>query len=256
MDIWVWDLVRKTMTRLTFDEAVDALPLWTPDGKRIAFRSNRGSKTSIYWKAADGTGADEFLVSGSGGNIIPRSWSPDGKTLVFMESAATNTDVGTVSIEGDRSKKPLLSGKYNEIDPVISPDGRWLAYSCDESGQYEIYVRPYPEVNGGKWQVSTSGGAWPIWSRDGRELFYRSGDASMAVVVKTKPTISFETPRTLFRGTYATGFANASLCNWDVSPDGKRFLMLKPSGTAAAGLRKINIVVNWFEELKQRVPIK
>jgi serine/threonine-protein kinase len=254
-DIWIWDLARKTMTRLTFDEASDVMSLWTPDGKRVAFRSDRGGKPSIYWKAADGTGADELLVSALGTNIGPRSWSADGKTLIFMDFTGTKTDVGAMSIEGDRAKKSLLSDKYNKVDPEISPDGRWMAYSSDESGRFEIYLRPYPEVNGGKWQVSTSGGDWPIWSRDGRELFYRSGDAFMAVLVKTKPTISLETPKTMFRGTYAFS-GTASIGNWDVSPDGKRFLVIKSPGSAGAGggPRKINIAVNWFEELKQRVP--
>ena len=147
------------------------------------------------------------------------------------------------------------------MDPQISPDGRWMAYASDESGRFEIYVRPYPEVKGGKWQVSTSGGNWPLWPRDGREFFYRSGDAFMAVPVKTEPSFSLETPRMMFRGTYASFPLIPYVSNWDISPDGKRFLMIKssaPSGSAseASGPRKINIVLNWFEELKQRVPVK
>jgi WD40 repeat protein len=261
-NIWVWDLVRKTMTRLTFDEAGDFLPLWSPDGKRIAFMSSRGGKPSIYWKAADGTGADELLASASGRYIGPRSWSGDGKTLVFMEvGAGTGADIGVVSVEGDRTKKLLLHEKYAEMDPQISPDGRWMAYASDESGRFEIYVRPYPEVKGGKWQVSTSGGIWPLWSRDGRELFYRSGNAFMAVWVKTGPTFSLETPRMMFRGTYAFFPTIPNVSNWEISPDGKRFLMIKSSASSGSASeapepRKITIVLNWFEELKQRVRVK
>jgi len=261
-DIWIWDVVRKTMTRLTFDEANESFPLWAPDGKRIAFFSARGGKLGIYWNEADGPGGDELLVTGAGIGVYPRSWSRDGKSLVFMETIeSANMGIGTISMEGDRTKKPLLQEKHMEVDPQISPDGRWMVYACDESGPYEIYVRPYPEVNAGKWQVSTGGGDWPIWSPDGRELFYHNRDAFMAVSVKSEPSLSLETPRILFRGTYASAAA-PFFSNWDIHPDGKRFLMVKAvqtdqnAPTAAERPRKINIVVNWFEELKQRVPAK
>lgn len=258
-DILICDLVHKNRTRLTFDEASDNLPLWARDGKRIVFMSERGKKPAIYWKAANGTGIDELLVAGStGGPIVPRSWSGDGKTLIFLEAnVLNNSDIGAVSIEGDRTKRLLLHEKQNEVEPKVSPDGRWLAYSSDESGQFQVYVRPFPDVNGGKWQISSSGGNWPLWSPDGRELFYRSEDKYMAVPVKTDPTFSFGTPDLMFQGTYV--MSNVPfLSNWDISPDGKRFLMMKSPAalSTAAGSPKINIVLNWFEELKQRVPVK
>lgn len=139
-----------------------------------------------------------------------------------------------------------------------------MAYTSDESGKSEIYVRPFPEVEGGRWQVSTGGGDSPLWSRDGRELFYHSGEAIMAVSVKTEPAFSMETPQVLFRANYMFSSIdqltiNPGLHSWDISPDGKRFLMIKPPGVAPSadgGPRQINIVVNWFEELKQRVPVK
>ena len=253
------DLVHKTKTRFTFDDAVDRFPIWTPDGERIVFVSNRDEEPSIYWKAANGTGADELLAVGSGLSLAPCSWSDDGKTLVYMEmTEGTNTDIGAISMEGDHTKKQLLHKKDTEVEPRVSPDGRWMAYSCDESGQHEVYVRPYPDVEGGKWQVSTDGGVWPLWSADGRELFYRSEDKYMAVPVKTEPTFSFETPKILFQGTYIIP-GNPFLRNWDIHPDGKRFLMVKPftvadSESTSAGSRRINVVLNWFEELKERVP--
>jgi serine/threonine-protein kinase len=256
-DIWIWDVVRKTMTRLTFDKH-SVQSIWTPDGKRIVYYSGReAGLIGIYWKAADGTGEDEKLASTSDRSLYPWSWSSDGKTLVMTElTDSTKHDIGVLSMEGDRVRKPLLQHEgYNVAQPEISPDGRWMAYTSDESGQNEIYVRPFPEVNKGRWQVSTSGGGWPLWSPDGRELFYLSLDSAMAVSVETGPTLSFGTPKTLFRLAYFLSELGGAL--WDISPDGKRFLMMKEAGSGAGGgPRKINIVLNWFEELKQRVPVK
>jgi len=254
-DLWIWDTVRETMTRLTFNEA-SYFPLWYPDGKRVAFDSGSIDNLTIYWKAADGTGEDEKLNSELG--IAPFSWSKNGKTLVTMESsAATGFDIGSMSMEGDHEWKPLLQEKYFEGQPDISPDGRWMAYMSDESGEYEIYVRPFPDVNKGRMQISTAGGDSPLWSPDGRELFYRNGDEVMAVTVETEPTFKAGKSQTLFSGTY-TYFNPMQNHPWDISRDGKRFLMIKESqSSASAGTQpKINIVLNWFEELKQRVPVK
>jgi Tol biopolymer transport system component len=162
-----------------------------------------------------------------------------------------------ISMEGDHARKPLLQEKYYEKDPRISPDGRWMAYASNESGKYEVYVRSFPEVNKGKWQVSTNGGNTPLWSPDGRELYYHIGDAAMAVPVEMEPTFKAGKPTVLFRGTFVRSVAGIDLTDWtywDISPDGKRFLMLKDA--AVEGPRKINIVMNWTEELKQRVPTK
>ena len=260
-DIWIWDLARETMTRLTFNEASFG-PLWTLDGERIAFVLGDLFKGVVYWKAANGTGEDEKLGSAPDRGLMPMSWSSDGKTLVVGESrGGWRLDIGSLSMEGDHKQRALLKENYSEIHPKISPDGRWMAYASNESGRYEVYVRPFPEVNKGKWQVSTSGGDSPLWSPDGRELFYRSGDSVMAVSVQTEPTFKCGKPEPLFRGTYVN-FSMTDRMAWDISPDGKRFLMMKEvqtgqkSTSAAEAPRKINIVLNWFEELKQRVPVK
>jgi serine/threonine protein kinase len=267
-DIWIWDLGRKIMTRLTFDEGQDSSPLWTADGKRIVYFSARegGVMGGIYRKAADGTGEVEKLGSASDRGLFPFSWSRDGKTLVLFEVGLSplQTDIGMMSMEGDHARKPLLQERYFEDYPRISPNGRWMAYESNESGKHEVYVRSFPDVNnGGRWQVSTNGGDSPLWSPDGRELFYRSGDSFMAVAVETEPTFSPAKPKVLFKGTYVSLDAPFDFTLWDISPDGKRFLMIKPTPAstgatpAAAGSRpKINIVLNWFEELKQRVPVK
>jgi eukaryotic-like serine/threonine-protein kinase len=264
INIWILDLIRETRTRLTFGGMVNALPLWTPDGKRIAYASASAQGYRLYWKAADGTGKEDPLGSMPGGGFIPASWSDSGKNMLVMEGVqlgTQNIDIGLLSMEGDRKYRPLLKEKYREAQPHVSPDGRWMAYASNESGKNEVYIRPFPEVEKGRWQVSTSGGDSPLWSPDGQELFYRSGDSVMAVAVKTSPVFNLETPEALFQGSYiSTSMIGPLTFNaWDISPDGKRFLMMKEtSSTGSAGgvPLKINIVLNWTEELKQRVPVK
>jgi Tol biopolymer transport system component len=255
-DIYIWDTDRKNMIKLTFDEADDNFPLWTPDGKRIVFISLR-DKFGIYAKAANGTGEDELLVSSL---EMPMSWSKDGKTML-VSLGGGDQDIGMLSLEGDKSIKPLLREKGNQGIPMVSPDGRWLAYRSDESGQPEVYVRPFPNVNDDKWKVSTAGGRMHKWSRDGRELFYWTDDALMVVAVETVPSFKPGTPKVLLKRKPV--ISNSSLgsgISWDIDLDGKRFLMIKPvadgNESAEGPPRKINIVLNWTEELKQRVPVK
>jgi eukaryotic-like serine/threonine-protein kinase len=258
-DIWIWDLIRRTPVRLTFD-GTNIYPLWTPDSKRIAFLSVREGKYNTYWKSADGTGKDELLgVHLANRSFVPASWADNGKTLVTTSWRNDYmSGIGMLLMEGNRKFKFLLDEKYHESQPRISPDGRWMAYTSNESGKEEIYVRPFPDVNDGRWQISTSGGNNPLWSRDGREIFYRNGNAVMAVSVKISPTFNFETPRILFQGTYVRSVnspGSRDFGTWDISPDSRRFLMLREPSTGSGG-RKINIVVNWLEELKQWVPTK
>jgi eukaryotic-like serine/threonine-protein kinase len=259
--IFIWNFVRETLTRLTFDEGSEYQSVWTPDGKRIVYASSRAG---VCWRQADGTGEAEQLASLPDRVLLPWSFSSDGKTLVSVEAVGgARLDIGMMSMEGDHARKPLLQEKHAEVQPKISPDGRWMAYASTESDQNtEVYVRPFPDVDRGIWQVSTGGGSSPLWSPDGRELFYLSNDNSvMAGAVETKPTFSYGTPKSLFRSIYA-GVSVSSGTPWDIAPDGKRFLMLKPpaptdkASTAGVPRPKINIVLNWIEELKQRVPIK
>jgi hypothetical protein len=151
-----------------------------------------------------------------------------------------------------RKAQPFLRTPFNEAAPRFSPDGRWLVYASDESGRFEIYVQPYPGP-GGKWQISTEGGTEPVWNRNGRELFYRSGNKMMAVDIATQPGFAAGKPRMLLEGPYLP--TPATFPNYDVSPDGQRFLMLKPTEQAQAAQTQINVVLNWFEELKQKVPV-
>jgi serine/threonine protein kinase len=293
-NIWIWDLARKAFTRLTFDETADLFPLWTPDGKRIAFYEAGAGKWGIYSKAADGTGKIELWGSIPFGAIfLPSSWSSEGKDLLSevlsyeewakgidsetmtaasaqaaealsnlitgraqLDISGIQSYVGVLPMGGEQEGKALLKDKFLIVNPQLSPDGRWVAYSSSESGQMDIYVRPFPDVDSGKWQVSTGGGAEPRWSPNGEEMFYRDGDAMMAVPIRTEPSFEREIPEKLFEGSYYRLLGHM----WDLSPDGKRFLMIKPVINAerepvTEAPRKINIVLNWFEELKERVPL-
>jgi Tol biopolymer transport system component len=248
--IWQYDLSRDTLTRLTFEGNNNLVPIWTPDGKRLAFISNKEGPENIFWQLADGSGGLERLTT-SDYTHVPHSWSPDGQLLAFVEvSPTTGWDIWVLRV-GDRKTQPFLRTPFNESVPRFSPDGRWLAYISNESGRFEIYVQPYPGP-GGKWQISTEGGTEPAWNPNGRELFYRSGDRMMAVDIATQPGFAAGKPRMLFEGPYEP--APITNPNYDVSPDGQRFLMLKPVEREQAVPTQINVVLNWFEELKRRVP--
>ncbi len=248
-DVWIYDLERETLTRLTFDPATDHNPVWTPDGQRIVFNSGRvGPGRNLFWKAADGTGQVERLTT-SPNNQTAHSFSPDGKRLVFRDLATR--DLQVLSMEGERTSQPLFQSQFNENKGMISPDGHWIAYDSNESGRRQIYVRPFPNVEEGKWQISRNGGTEPVWARRGQELFYRNGGAMIVVGFKTEPTFTAGNPVVLFRGRYGTSETGV---NYDISPDGQRFLMIKEADEDEGQPGQINVVLNWFEELKRLVP--
>jgi serine/threonine-protein kinase len=247
--VWLYDLAREAWTRLTFEGNANNSPAWTPDGKRFAFSSNKEGQINIFWQLADGSGGLERLTT-SEYLHAPQSWSPDGQLLAFFEvNPTTQRDIWVLRMS-DRKAQPFLRTQFDEAVPQFSPDGRWLAYISNETGRHEIYVQAYPGP-GGKWQISTEGGTEPAWNRNGRELFYRSGDKMMAVDITTQPGFAAGTPRMLFEGRY--DLAPFPTTNYDVSADGQRFLMVKPSEQVAA-TTQINVVLNWFEELKRKVP--
>lgn len=252
-DIWVLDAERGTQTRLTSERGTDQHPLWTPDGKRITFSSNRtGAANAVYWMAADGSGAPEALTQATT-NQGATSWSTDGSTLAFYDVGGSR-DIFT--LKPGASPVRFLETSFQEQGPAFSPDGRWLAYSSDETGRPETYVAPYPGP-GGKIAISSAGGRSPRWSSSGRELFYRNGRQMMVVAVVPGPSLSIGIPRVLFEGDYVEEQPGQGAHNYDVAGDGRRFIMMAPAPQQKSENASPQMVVvqNWFEELKRLVPV-
>jgi hypothetical protein len=259
-DIWTLDIARRTMTRLTTDLGVDGFPVWMPDGRRILFESNRAGSFNLYSQAADGTGVAEQLTK-SPNQVWPYSVSPDGTRAVLNESGGKKgSDLDVLVLDGKSRLEPLMQSPFNKGGAAISPDGDWLAYNSDESGQPQVYVRPFPNVNDGQWPVSPAGGSKPVWAPSGKELFYLVGNQTrntvMVVPVQTTPTFRPGNATKLFEGPYTSLLSGRP---YDVSRDGQKFLMIKEPQSAvesAASPASIVVVLNWIEELKARVPTK
>lgn len=235
--IWIYDLVRKSGVPLaTGPHSLG--PVWTTDGRRVVYTSTGG----LHWRAADGSDAAEILLP-SNRLRYAASWTGDGRVLVFDDDhPTTHSDIWTVEI-GNEPRRLIVTAA-NEKDARLSPDGRWLTYASDETGRFEIYVRPFPNVDDAKWTISTAGGVSPVWSPDGRELYYRSGNAMMAVSVLQQGSLfSAGSPEPLFTGPFETGSPQ-----FDVAPDGS-FVMVEADPDARP--TQIHLVLNWVEELKR-----
>ena len=252
-DIWIWDLARKTLTRLTVDSDLTRLPIWI-DAQRVVFTVTKDGQagSSVRVQAADGSAPSQSLMDDAKRKWLASAASPDG-TRILVSPDAAPYDIGVFTIGATPSVTMLLGAPSNEVNGEVSPDGRWLAFQSNETGRGEIYVRPFPEVSGSRAQVSTDGGVRPAWSRDGREMFYLWQGAMMAVPVQTTPGFKAGTPQVLFKGDY---LAPQNGRTYDVSPDGKRFLMIKAGPETEAPVEaSIVVVQNWLEELKRRVPV-
>ena len=248
-DIWVFDFVRATSTRLTTEDGSAQRPVWTPDGKRLTYRVTRDGYRNLFWKPVDAS-APEKRLTVSENYETPTSWSPDGTVLAFSrDDIRTGSDIWVLQTSS-RRVTPFVQTPFNEDLGRFSTDGHWLAYVSNESGRNEVYVLPFPD-RGRRWQISTDGGRNPVWAPSGRELFYQNRDEMMQVGVVTQPTFAADKPRFLFKGAFTT----APDINYDVTPDGQRFLMLQTVEPARA-MTKLQVVLNWSEELKQRVPTR
>ena len=259
MNILLWDLGRTTLTPAVFDPSVAIFPVWTPDGRRLIFSSDRAGARNVFWQAADGTGAVERL-SESPNQQVPVSVSSDGRRLILTDvGPKTAEDVTQVELGGTHRVTPLVQSPFAERNGVISPDGRWLAYEANDSGRFEIHVRPFPEVKSGHWLVSTTGGTRPLWSRSGQELFYVSPTgALMRVGVERGPSWAATTPTLLVKARYLMRPIFSLGRTYDIAPDGQRFLMIKEAdGTDQTAPPPQLVVVQHFdEELKRLVPRK
>jgi len=250
-DIWVWDITRRTLERFTKDPAGHPLVAWSPDGRYLAYGNEVSGVSNVYRQAADGSGKPEHLLE-SKSVQMPISYAPDGRLLVSLVVPNQQRDIRVMTLEGTRSTEPLIQGPANELWAEVSPDGRWVAYDSDESGQFEVYVRPFPDA-GVRWQVSAAGGRQPVWSRDGRELFYRDFSGALLSVPITGPAFAPGRPTRLIEGgSYIGAGANGSGRTYDVSPDGSKFLMIRDDNQ---GTGPLVVVVNWFEELTRLAPI-
>jgi Tol biopolymer transport system component len=257
-NIWIYDLEGSTsIRRLTFGGR-NQVPAWTPDGRRIVFRSDRDGE-GLYWQASDGSGVAERLSTAEKNSYhSPLGWTPDGKTLAFYVASPTGGgSVWTLDLEGDRKPKPLVvsttvSSNIRRIS--FSPDGLWIAYSSNEESNFSVYVQPYPPT-GAKYKISTKGaGDSPVWSHDGKQLVFSSGAGLRFVDVQTKPAFAVSEPKPLPIAIEVTQGRP-----YDLTQDGKTFLVMqRPVETASSekSAPQINVVLNWFRELQERVPVK
>jgi serine/threonine-protein kinase len=262
IDVWTYDWARDTLTRLTFG-GQNIKPVWTPDGKRIVFSSTRDTKSvaNLYWQRADG-GGDAQRLTESTNNQFAASWHPDGKVLAFHEQTPAGVDLMTVAVDGNESAgwkaekpKAFLSTQFTEQEPMFSPDGRWISYFANDTGQANVFVRPFPGP-GGLQQISTAGGAYPMWSRTRPELFFQSAFNNSAIMVAsyTAAGDSFQAdkPRLWSPGRVA---GRPRLRGIAIHPDGQRFAIAAlRAPDERANENKLVFVFNFFDELKRLAP--
>ena len=259
LDIVVWDVARGSETRLTESAANDTNPLWTPDGAAVTFVSNADDVTrfDLYVRSVDlSAEAQRLLETPSQAEqpglyfSVPGSWSPDGQTLLYTASVPGNRDIWRLPVGGE--PEAFLDTQFNERGPRLSPNGNWLAYVSNQAGEDRIQVTAFPD-GGQVFPVSTGPGTEAVWSRDGTELFYRNGNQLWVVEVETEGGFTWGIPTLLFEGPYMTQPYRDGVPNYDVSLDGQQFLMVR--GAQAAETPGFVVVENWFEELKQLVPV-
>ena len=255
-DIWLSEISRGTLSLLTSSSAIDGPAIWSPDGEQIVFYSERDEKFALYRMSANGRGVAEHLVDLPGEMAVPSHWTADGSSVIFSYRGNNDSyDIGVLSVEGEPEWVPLLETEIEETNGNVSPDGQWIAYTSDETGSPEVYIERFPDL-GFRTLVSTGGGRNPVWSKDGRELFYRDLDRGvlMAVEITNEPALVVGLPETLFSGRY--GLTRLEMRVYDVSPDGQRFLMLKEtrdSDDDGAARDEIYVGLNWLKPVQSQV---
>jgi len=240
-DIWVIELLHGNSLRLTFDPSEESHPIWSPDGSRVVFAANRTGYVDLYQKLSSGAGNDEILLK-TLTSKPPSDWSLDGRFIVYQNlSPKTQSDLWVLPLFGDRQPRPFLQTEFNEWQGRLSPDGKWMAYDSDESGEIKVYVRPF-SATGGVWQISASGGEQPVWRHDGKELFYVSSEKKlMAVPVEANsPNFRAGAPQELFQ---MHSVSRPWAKQYAVTADGQRFLVNTLVEDAAPS--RITVVVNW-----------
>jgi Tol biopolymer transport system component len=254
-DVWLIDVRRGVRSRFTFDAATDRLPIWSPDGSRIAFETSRQG-ADIFEKQVNGAVNERPLVV-SPQPKTPLDWSPDGRVLLYASfDSKTQADIWAVSLAGDAKPVPVVQTMFDDVQGQFSHDGQWVVYVSNESGRYEVYVQPFPG-GGGKWQVSTAGGVYPRWRRDGREIYYVDPDNRLVAVpiqaAANARTVDVGVPAPLFSTRLAVG-ANIfttginSRTQYAVAADGRFLMNVQADDTAAS---PITIVQNWTAALKK-----
>jgi serine/threonine-protein kinase len=258
-NFYLYDFARGVLTKMTLDGLSHA-PVWSPDGKRIGFRSWKLGGMTMWSMPADRSAPEERLLDAKGMQSVV-SWSPDGNYIAYVDMfPETRSDVLVLPLKGEHKPIPLAHTSYYEGSPKFSPDGKWVVYCSNESGRAEVFVQPFPGP-GPKIQISTEGGSDPLWRRAGGELYYRDGDKMMVVEVRTQPSFTAGRPRLLWQGHYSPGMSSScgmpgvTSFNYDVTPDGQRFLMVKDLHQDVASNR-IYVVVNWTQELARRMAQK
>ena len=249
-DIWIHRFADGAATRLAV-EGLNSRPAWTRDGQHVTFSIRRGEDRFLFIQTVDGTAPGETLTSSRRTDLWAGSWTPDGQALAFVD--APPTDISDIKLfrRSGGTVEPLIAGPATQRGPSFSPDGRWLAYESNETGRFEVYVRPFP-ASGVPRQISTNGGGLARWSSDGREVFFMLARRLYAAPIRTAPTLEVGAPRLLFELSFGPTGGGVGPPPWDVTPDGQRFIFVKPGDDELAPL-PIHIVENWFEELKRRV---